>query len=145
MLGRLGRVRWKKKPDNWPKVNKDLEELTYIRDLTASSLRPSSLGRTPTAFLSGCASLPCFCLNYTLFLCVLLHLLLRYVSNNKLCTCFYSFCLLEKCIFHWGKGPGGLVARIPGFHPGYPGSIPGQGNKICCLSEITIMLFKTQF
>ena len=36
-----------------------------------------------------------------------------------------------------------LVARIPGFHPGYPGSIPGRRTKIslqasshCCLSEI---------
>ena len=36
-----------------------------------------------------------------------------------------------------------MVARIPGFHPGYPGSVPGQGTKIslhatthCCLSEI---------
>ena len=35
------------------------------------------------------------------------------------------------------------MARIPGFHPGYPGSIPGPGIKIllhatthCCLSEI---------
>ena len=37
------------------------------------------------------------------------------------------------------------MARIPGFHPGYPGSIPGQGIKIllhatthCCLSEISL-------
>ena len=29
---RGGRV-WKKKPDNWPKVNKDPEELPYISDL----------------------------------------------------------------------------------------------------------------
>lgn len=26
----LGQVRWKKKQDNWPKVNKALEELPYI-------------------------------------------------------------------------------------------------------------------
>ena len=38
------------------------------------------------------------------------------------------------------------MARIPGFHPGYPGPIPEQGTKIslqatshyCCLSEITM-------
>ena len=37
--------------------------------------------------------------------------------------------------------PGGLAARIPGFYPDYPSSIPGQGTKIslqatalCCLS-----------
>ena len=29
---RTGQV-WKKKQDNWPKVNKDLEELPYISDL----------------------------------------------------------------------------------------------------------------
>ena len=96
---------WKKKPDNWSKVNKDPEELPYINDLTTHFLCSSSLGRTPTPLLSGCASLPCFGLN-KLFLCVLSHLLLCCVSNNKLCTCFYSFCLLEKCIFQWGQEPG---------------------------------------
>ena len=40
---RVGQV-WKKKPDNWLKVNKDPEELTYINDLTSSLLRSSSLG-----------------------------------------------------------------------------------------------------
>ena len=37
----------------------------------------------------------------------------------------------------------GLMARIPGSHPGYPGYIPGQGIKIllhvtiqCCFTEI---------
>ena len=78
-----------------------------------------------------------------MFLCLLSYLLCC-VSNSKLCTCFYSFCLHEKCIFHWGQEPGGVVARIPSFHPGYPGSIPGQGITIsfhatthCCLSEIS--------
>ena len=142
---------WKKKPDNWPKVNKEPEELPYINDLNASLLL-SSLGGMPTHFLSGCASVPCLSSLNKLFLCVLSHLLCC-VSNNKLCTCFCSFCLLEKCIFQWRQGPGefsfqplapgGLMARIPGFHPGYPGPIPGQRTKIllqatarCCLSKI---------
>ena len=76
------------------------------------------------------------------------------VSDNKHYTCFYSFRLLEKCIYLWQQEPGqalfqllspaGLVAGIPGFHPSHPGSIPGQGTKIslqvtahCCVSEIT--------
>ena len=92
---------WKKKPDNWPKINKEPEEPPYINDLTASLLFSFTLGGMPTPFLSQCASLPCFCLN-KLFLCVLSHLLCC-VSNNKLCTCFY---LLEKCIFQWGQEPG---------------------------------------
>ena len=47
---------------------------------------------------------------------------------------------MRNAFFTGGKDPrknsfeslalAGLVARIPGFHPGYPGSIPGQGiNK----------------
>ena len=39
----------------------------------------------------------------------------------------------------------GLVARIPGSHPDYPGSIPGQGTKSslhamahCCLTKIRL-------
>ena len=36
-----------------------------------------------------------------LFLFVLSHLC--YVFNNKLCTCIYSFCLCDTCIFHRGQ------------------------------------------
>ena len=35
---RAGQV-WKKKPDNWLKVNKDLEELTYVNDIVFVQLR----------------------------------------------------------------------------------------------------------
>ena len=49
---RAGQV-WKKKPNNWPKANEDLEELPYMNDLTASLLWSSSLGGLPTLFLSG--------------------------------------------------------------------------------------------
>ena len=43
--------------------------------------------------------LPCFYLN-KLFFCVLSSL--SCVSNNKLCTCLYSLCLLGECIFFQG-------------------------------------------
>ena len=38
MSGRvLGQLRmWRKKSDNWPKVNKGLEDLPFVNDLTAS-------------------------------------------------------------------------------------------------------------
>ena len=53
---RVGQV-WKKKPDNWLKVNKDPEELTYINDLTSSLLCSSSLGGHPhTLSLQVCIS-----------------------------------------------------------------------------------------
>ena len=35
--------------------------------------------------------------------CVLSYFLLCFVSNNKPCTCIYSFCFHDKCIFHWGQ------------------------------------------
>ena len=54
---------WKKKPRNWPKVNKYPEELPCVNDLTASLLPSSSLGGMPTPFLFGCVFLPCSCLN----------------------------------------------------------------------------------
>ena len=66
---RVGQV-WKKEPDIGLKVNKDLGELTYINDLTAPSLRSSSLRGTPTPSLSGCASLPGFGLNRANHFCV---------------------------------------------------------------------------
>ena len=53
----------------------------------------------------------------------------------------FSFSLLETLLLtNRGKSlghfcfsplvPGSLVARTLGFHPGYPGLIPGQGTKI---------------
>ena len=79
------------------------------------------------------------------------------VSSNKLCACFYSFCLLEKFVFQTGQEePGelcfqplarrGLVAKIPNFHSGYPDSIPGQGTKTLLLffqdqDEISLPVF----
>ena len=96
-------------------INKDPEGVCYTSDLhhlLSSSFRKSVL-------LVGCVFLPSFwftvllfiredthtlslwevyfCLASvlkSLFLCVVSHLLCC-VSNNQLCTCFYSFCLLE--------------------------------------------------
>ena len=51
---------WKKKPDNWPKVNKDPEELPCVTDLATSSMCCSPSEEPPTSFLSRYASLPCF-------------------------------------------------------------------------------------
>ena len=49
---------------------------------------------------------------------------------------------MRNAFFTGGKSQG-VVVRIPGFHLGYPGSIPGHGIKIllhatthCCLSKI---------
>ena len=75
---RMGQV-WKKKPDNWLKVNKDPEELTYINDLTVCLPLSSSLGGTPIPFLFGCASLPSILAKQPISLRVLLLLVVLYL------------------------------------------------------------------
>ena len=107
---RAGQV-WKKKPGNWPKVNKDLEELSYINDLTASLLHSSLLGGRPHPFSPGVYLCLPSALN-KLFLCVLSHLLCC-VSNNKPRTCFYSFCLLETFLLsNGGKSQGKFASNL---------------------------------
>ena len=64
---------------------------------------PSLWGDTRTL------SLPCFYLNKP-FLYVLSHLLLSCVSNNKLYTCIYSFCLHGKNIFFTGGEDQGKIS-----------------------------------
>ena len=44
---------WKKKPDNWPKVNNDPEELPYMNALTASLQCSLLLRGTPHPFPPG--------------------------------------------------------------------------------------------
>ena len=78
-----------------------------INDLTISLLGSSSLGSCPQAHSPVYISALLLSEISKLFLCVLSHLL-YFVSNNKFCTWFHSFFLLEKCIFQWGQGPGDL-------------------------------------
>ena len=61
---RAGQV-WKKKPDNWPKVSKDVEELLGMKGFHASLRGSFSWGEMPTLFLSRHVTLPHFCLNWT--------------------------------------------------------------------------------
>ena len=139
ILGRaLGQVRLEKKEDSQPKVNKDPEELPYINDLAASLLGlPSSRENAHTLRGMSLCLASSVLKKQTVSLCALPHMLCC-VSDNKLCTCFYIFCLFETFIFQGARAPeefcskplapGGLAARIPGFHPSHPGSIPGQGT-----------------
>ena len=91
-------------------VNKDLAEMPYINDLTASLMHASSLGGRWHPFRLGV----CLCLASVLTNCfsVCSPTWLCCVSNHKFCTSFYSFCLLEKCIFQWGKGPGNFASSL---------------------------------
>lgn len=86
-----------------------LKEATYMNDVIGSFLCSAPLGVSPHPLSPGVLPLPCFCLNKP-FLSVLAHLC--YISNNKLCTYIYGFCLCDKCVFHWGKDPGKI-----GFEP----------------------------
>ena len=46
--------------------------------------------------------------------------------------------IIEVCIGSGGGHlPDGLAVRIPGFHPGGPGSTPGQGANFFALHGIT--------
>ena len=47
---------WEKKQGNWLKVNKDLEELPYVSDLSASLLCSFSLEGVHTLSLWACIS-----------------------------------------------------------------------------------------
>ena len=104
---RAGQV-WKTIPDNWPRVNKDPNELSYINDLTSSLLCSSSLRGTPAPLLSWCVLLPCSVLT-TQIVCVLSHLLCC-VFKDRLCL--HSLCHLEKCSFHGGQGQGNFASIL---------------------------------
>ena len=89
---------WRKKQDNWPRVNKDPEGLDYIKWFESPLY---------CTLHSGCPhSSPsvCFCLASDLnqlLLWVLSHAFCC-VSNDKLCACFYSFHLLETVLLSSG-------------------------------------------
>ena len=115
------------KQDNWPEVNKDLEDSPCINDLIAFLLHSSSSGGRLYPFLSRYVSLPCFCLQ--LFLCALFHLYC--VSNNKFCTYFYSLCLLETLLLsNEGKSQGNFQPLL----------VSGQDSWFS--SRLRILLFK---
>ena len=89
----------------------------------------------------------------TISLCDL-PLTVELVLMANLVPAFTVFASITNAFFTGDKDPGkntfwpftlaGLVTRIPGSHPGYPGSIPGRGIKISfhatahsCLTKIT--------
>ena len=100
----IGQV-WKKKADNWPEGRQRHGRTALYKWLNClfTVLHTRAM---PTALLSGCASLPCFCLSWTSCFSVCFPTCCCAMSHNKLCTCTYSFCLCDKCIFTEGKDPG---------------------------------------
>ena len=61
----------------------------------------------------------------------------KVVANNQRTKCMIvlqnriEYILIEVYTVNWTLPlsiPRGLMARIPGFHPGGPGSIPGVGE-----------------
>ena len=92
---------------------------------------------------------------------VLSHLLCC-VSDSTFVPAFTVSASMINVFFTGGKDPwensfqplalAGLLARMPGFHPGYSGSVPGQGIKILlqattqgCLVEIRSSIFNHLF
>ena len=87
------------------KEDKDLKEVIYKNDLTTSSLCSSSLVGMPIPFLSGCASLPCFCIN-KLFFYMLSHLLCALSLIINFVSAFIVSASMIDAFFAGGKDPG---------------------------------------
>ena len=99
---------WRKKQDNWPRINQDLEGLSYISDLHHLHIAFLLIQDTRTT-LWVCLYLASELDKQTLFLCAhrkeiywdtkryieIQRDTLCCVSKNKLNTCLYSFGLLE--------------------------------------------------
>ena len=64
-------------------------------------------------------------------------------------TCSYVLKCASKLLLLYVTIPRGLMARIPGFHPGGPGSIPGVGENFFAfhsnISKLVLLLFTTYF
>ena len=111
----------------WSNVNKDLEGLSYISNINHLLLHSSpSVYFWPPSDLNkkNCFSV-CFPTCYTVSLiinCVPVFMVFAFLKRS----CFQR---RERAgpLFSW---PPALVARSLSFHPGYPGSIPGQEAKI---------------
>ena len=59
--------------------------------------------------------------------CILIFKLWKFkIGNNDQDIIFNKYIIFEKLFI---SIPDGLAVRIPGFHPGGPGSTPGLGSK----------------
>ena len=58
----------------------------------------------------------------------------RTFKNIPFCNILYNFLTRRSSTI-----PCGLVVRIPAFHAGGPGSIPGVGNTFCNRHQICIL------
>ena len=138
VLGRvLGLVRCEKETQhNWPKVNKDPEDLSYIRDLS-HLFTVLLLIREDSHTLSLWVCISAWLLTYTNYFSACSPIGCANINFVPVFKIFTS--LKHSCFQRRGRAwefhplplvPVGLVVRIPGFHPGYRGSIPGQKTKI---------------
>ena len=86
-------------PDNLPEGKQRPQRTALYNDLAASLLLSFSLGGTPTSFLSGCASLPCFYLEQFLLLCAM-SIIINFVPA------FTVSISMINAFFTGGKDPG---------------------------------------
>ena len=135
---RVGQV-WEKKPDNWAE-GRQRPRRTALNDCYKwlhclfTVLPPPHCGGTPAPFLCLAFILTNHFSMYSPTCCYGLCLIIDFISA------FTVSASMVKTFFTGGKGPGknnvwplalaGLLARIPGSHPGFPGSIPGKVIKI---------------
>ena len=112
---RVGQV-WKKKPDNWLKVNKDPGKLTYVNDITTFLLCSSSLEEVSTLSL-WYVFLPCSCLNQT------------HCFSACSDTCCAMPLVINLLCMHAAYSPGGSVVKNPPANAGDTGLIPVSGRS----------------
>ena len=137
-----------RKVELWLKENKNQEELTYISDLTTSLLHYPHLFSRGVHLCLASVLTNCFSLGSPTCCCAM-SLGINFVPA------FTVFASMINAFFTGEKDPGKkqLLASSPcwfggqhsWFHPGFPGSLPGEGIKIlfhtatCCwLAETTV-------
>ena len=100
---RAGQV-WKTIPDNWPRVNKDLIELSYNKLLTQLFTVLLFITGTPAPLPSWCVSLPCSVLTAQIVCSPTC-----YVVSLRIDFVFTVFATLKNAVFMEGKGRGTLL------------------------------------
>ena len=92
---------WRKKPDNWPE-RRQRPGRTDLHKWLLLPLHciPPHWGHPHPLQVCISASL---CLNWKNPFSVCSPNSCCAISNNKHCTCFYSFCFCEQCMFFWGQ------------------------------------------
>ena len=135
---------WRKQHDDWPRVNKQLEGLSYIND-SHHLWTELPLTQDAHTLISGCVSLPRSELDNLFPVCAPIACAVPLINRVPIFTVFAS--LKHSCFQRVARARATLLLacspwwfRTLGFHPGY---IPGQGTKIS-LQDCSLLSLQDQ-